>query len=237
MKKESFNQLPELASSDNTQTRIRSEIEEIIFEFQEKLLNKSLNSKNHAVILQTMEVLKVQSLKNGFLLAGEQAPNFELYDAMKQKFNLKQALRGSKIILCFFRGGWSPYCYLTLRSLQKFSHIFADFGAKIVAISAERQEDCRATIERNHLEFRILSDPNNRVAELYNLVYRNNVSINLWHELGLNTEINNGEISYELAIPAVYIIDEWMTIRYAFVDPDYRRRVNVDELLHWFKVN
>ena len=58
------------------------------------------------------------------------------------------------------------------------------------------------------------------------------IDADLLCELGLNEAVTRGDISYELPVPATFIIDEWMTVRYAFANPDYRTRVDPDELLY-----
>ena len=42
---------------------------------------------------------------------------------------------------------------------------------------------------------------------------------------------HNGDDSYELPVPATYVIDGFGVIRYAFMDTDYRQRVELDTLL------
>jgi len=154
--------------------RARHEIEEIIFEFKDKLLSKTQNPKNYSAILKTLDLLKAESLKESFLVKGDQAPDFFLKDHQNKIFNLKNSLQKNKILLTFIRGG---------------------------------------------------------VAQKYNLIYKSGATLNLMQELGLHAAIANGDISYEIPVPATYIIDEWMTIRFAFIDPDYRKRIPAELLL------
>ena len=215
--------------------RARHEIEEIIFEFKDKLLSKTQNPKNYSAILKTLDLLKAESIKDSFLVKGDQAPDFVLKDHQNKIFNLRSALQKSKIILTFIRGGWSPYCYLTLRGLEKYTNEFKDLNTKIIAISSEKPDCCLNTMKRNKLSFPVLSDKGNHVAQKYNLIYKSGATLNLMQELGLHAAIANGDISYEIPVPATYVIDEWMTIRFAFIDPDYRKRIPAELLLSELK--
>ena len=47
----------------------------------------------------------------------------------------------------------------------------------------------------------------------------------------LNLKDYNGDSSFELPLPATYVIDPGGVIRYAFVDPDYRRRAEPTAVL------
>ena len=42
----------------------------------------------------------------------------------------------------------------------------------------------------------------------------------------------NGDTSWELAIPALYVIDQEGTVAYVGADPDYTRRPDPGDVLH-----
>lgn len=215
--------------------RAEYSVEEKIFQLQDKLLAGTLTQEKVNGILKTLNILKSRTIENDFLQVGDQVPDFKLPDANGEMRSLKEYLKKGKVILSFFRGGWCPYCYLELRAFQKLQSLFKKYGAQVVAISSERPDYCLNTMERNGLQFDVLSDKGNKVAQSYNLVYKSQSDVDLWGELGLNQAISNGDISYELPVPATYIIDEWMTVRYAFSNPDYRKRARPQELLDCLK--
>lgn len=210
-------------------------VEEKIFQLQEKLLTGPLTPEKVNGILKTFNVLKAKTIESSFLTIGDQAPDFCLENAFGEKKNLKDYLKKGKVILSFFRGGWCPYCYLELRALQKLQKVFHKLGAQIVAISSERQDYCLNTMEKNGLRFDVLSDKGNKVAQEYNLVFKSQSDIDLWTELGLNQALSKGDVSCELPVPATYIIDEWQTVRYAYTNPDYRKRARPQDLIECLK--
>lgn len=209
---------------------ISSSLEKEIRKLQDILLG-NINQKTYSSIVKTIEVLKSSYISQNFLQVGDQAPNFVLPNALGEKFELKQLVKKGKVIISFIRGGWCPYCYLELRALQKYLKQFQELGVTVIAISSERADYCLNTMERNGLQFEVLSDKANKVAQQYKLVYKSESDIDLLGELGLNEAVSRGDLSYELPVPATFIIDEWMTVRYAFTEPDYRKRAEPDELL------
>lgn len=210
---------------------ISRSLDKEIRKLQELLLG-NINQKTYSSIVKTIELLKSSFISQNFLQPGDQAPNFILPNALGQKFELKEMVREGKVIVCFIRGGWCPYCYLDLRSIQKKFDKIRSMGANVIAISPERPDYCLNTMERNGLKFEVLSDKANKAGIDYKLVYKSDNDADLLCELGLNEAVTRGDISYELPVPATFIIDEWMTIRYAFAKPDYRTRLDPDELLY-----
>jgi peroxiredoxin len=212
--------------------RAHYSVEEKIFKLQDKLLSPNINQEKAQDLLKTLDHPKADYQ---FFKLGDQVPNFQLYNAHGELKSLKEYLKNGKVILSFFRGGWCPYCYLELRAFQKLLPIFKKYGAQVVAVSSEKPDYCLNTTERNGLEFDVLSDIGNKVAKSYNLLFKSKTNLDLWNELGLNKAISNGDLSYELPIPATYIIDEWMTVAYAFTNPDYRKRARPQELIDCLK--
>jgi peroxiredoxin len=212
---------------DNTHKSFEHEIDRL----KEKLLDSNLSHKAFNRILKSIDILQSASIAPKFLNIGDQAPDFELKNTLGQSIKLSEAVKKGKVILSFYRGGWCPFCYLELRALQKINSLVKKDGTKIIGISPESIEDCKRTIERNQLQFDILSDKANRITEQYNLIAKNDRNHEALLDISLESAIDNGDISYQLPVPAIFVVDEWMTIRFAFQSPDYRKRVNINLLL------
>jgi peroxiredoxin len=98
-------------------------------------------------------------------------------------------------------------------------------GGQLVAVSPEQPDHSLTLIEKNELEFTVLSDSGNQVARQFGLVFKLPPKLqSLYKEFGINLAEFNGDESGELPIPATYIIDTDGTITYAFVDADYQKR-------------
>jgi peroxiredoxin len=71
----------------------------------------------------------------------------------------------------------------------------------------------------------LLSDPGNRMAQKYGLVFKLPEDLKkVYLQFGIDLEKHNGDGSWTLPMPARYILDQSQVIRYAVVHPDYTIR-------------
>jgi peroxiredoxin len=102
----------------------------------------------------------------------------------------------------------------------------------LVAISPQAPDASLSTTQKNELRFPVLSDVGNRVARRYGLVFRVTDALRRPMEtLGIDLAKYNVDDSWELPIPATYVIARDGTVRLAFVDADYRKRLEPREIL------
>ena len=100
-------------------------------------------------------------------------------------------------------------------------------GAHLVAISPQLPDNSLSTAEKLALEFEVLSDAGNRVAKQFGLVFKLSDSMQqIYRNFGFDLPAANGEESFELPVPATYVIDQDGIITYAFVDADYTKRLD-----------
>jgi len=86
--------------------------------------------------------------------------------------------------------------------------------------------------EKHDLTFPVLSDSGNVVARSYGLVFVLDPALHpIYKNFGIDLPARNGDDSYEIPIPATYIIDRKGVIRYAYVNTDYTRRAEPSEIL------
>ncbi len=106
------------------------------------------------------------------------------------------------------------------------------FGAYIVAISPESPEETASTGEKNTLTFDVLSDAGNRVAKQFGIVFQLPEDLRpIYVSFGIDLPKANHDNSYELPIPATFIIGTDGKIRKAFVEADYTKRLDPEEIL------
>ena len=163
---------------------------------------------------------------------GAKAPDFALPDSKGHTVRLSNLLAKGPVVLTFYRGGWCPYCNLQLRSYQKALGEIHSLGAELVAVSPQLPDKTLSTVEKAELSFPVLSDLGNRVARSYGLVFRvSDEVVPIYKQFGIDLEASNGDKSHELPMPGTYVIDRDGTIRSAFVDADYTKRLPVERLL------
>jgi len=166
---------------------------------------------------------------------GDKAPNFTLNNALGKSVELNDYLKKGKVILTWYRGGWCPYCNLTLSQLQQELPNFKANGATLIALTPELPDNSISTAEKNELAFEVLSDVGNKVAHEYGIVFELIEELAVMYNAGFAMNAHNGDESNELPLAATYIIDESGEIIYAFLDIDYRNRAEPSELVKLLK--
>lgn len=165
------------------------------------------------------------------LRIGAKAPDFTLNDQNGNKVNLYQLLQKGPVVLKWYRGGWCPLCNLELKGFADKVSEINQLGATLVAISPELPDKAITTAEKNQLSFSVVSDNDNEAGRKYDLVYQLDAETTNKYEKGFGLSQYNGNNKAEVPLPATYIIDSKGIIRYAFVNPDYTKRANIDDVM------
>ena len=120
-----------------------------------------------------------------------------------------------------------------MRAYQAVLPQIRELGATLVAVSPQLPDHSLSTAEKNSLEFEVLSDVGNALARRFGLVYRLDPALRSVYEGAFAIDLPDygGEDSWELPIPATYVLDRSGTIRLAFADPDYSRRLEPSAIL------
>ena len=181
---------------------------------------------------------KIEELRESFALesaigVGAIAPDFRLPDAKGNAVSLSDLLRRGPVVVTFYRGGWCPYCNIQLRAYQAALPEMTALGARLVAISPQLPERSLATAEADELTFDVLSDVGNGAARRFGLVY------SLPEELRAALRSNNkalpginGDESWELPVPATYVIAPDHRVVLAYIDVDHKKRLGADAILN-----
>ena len=109
-------------------------------------------------------------------------------------------------------------------------------GAQLVTVSPELPDKSLSTAERNALAFEVLSDVGNKVARGFGLVFSLAEELRpIYASFGIDIPAYNGDDTFELPMPATYVIGTDGTILHAFVDTDYTRRLEPAEIVEILK--
>ncbi|GGD05906.1 redoxin domain-containing protein [Pontibacillus salipaludis] len=170
------------------------------------------------------------------LRVGEKAPAFSLPNAKGDSVDLYQQLQSGPAIVTFYRGGWCPYCNMELRAYQQLIEEIHAEGAQLIAISPETPDHSMTTAEKNDLQYQVLSDEGNKVADEFNLVYQlPDYLVDVYKEKGLEVDRHNGDDNWTLPVSATYIIQQDGTITYEYTKADYKDRVEPSEVVEKLK--
>lgn len=162
---------------------------------------------------------------------GELAPDFSLQNAAGAQIKLADYLAKGPVILTWYRGGWCPYCNMTLRYLQQSLADFHATGAQLLALTPELPDKSLSTKEKNELQFEVLSDIDLQVARQYGIVFQLTEAVATVYSKNLDLVDYNGNDRNELPLGATYVIAPDGTIIYAFLDKEYRRRAEPTAIL------
>lgn len=162
---------------------------------------------------------------------GDTAPNFTLTNQTGDEVSLEGLLEQGPVVLLWYRGGWCPYCNLTLAAYQERLEDIRAAGATLVALTPELPDRSISTAEKNELGFQVLSDVGNDVAREYGVVFQLTEGVQASYEQGFGMSEFNGDDSGELPLAATYVIDQSGTIRWAFLDADYRNRAEPQDVV------
>jgi peroxiredoxin len=176
--------------------------------------------------------LAATGIEQRAVTTGDRAPDFRLPDARGGYVRLQDLLAKGPVVVSFYRGGWCPYCNLELRALQKALPEIKRLGAEVVAISPETPDESLSTAEKDELAFAVLSDVGSDTARAYGIAFDLAEELRpIYARLGHALPDKNGDESWVLPIPATYVVDMDGKVALAFVDIDYRKRLEPAEIL------
>jgi len=196
-----------------------------IKEFQKEFLPKVPEDSLKAMLAAT-EKLVQSGVINNALKVGDKAPFFSLPNANNKSISSTELLQKGPLVINFYRGGWCPYCNLELKAYQQILPEIKGLGAQLVAISPNLPDKSLSTVEKNSLDFYVLSDVGNKAAGDFGLVFTlDEELLPIYKQFGINISEDNGDDSYELPFPATYVLNSDGAIVLTFVDADYTKRL------------
>lgn len=161
---------------------------------------------------------------------GEPMPAFVLPDESGRLVALPSLLERGPVAVMFFRGHWCPYCGLNVRAVIKAYDRIKALGADVVAIMPETQEYAEKFKTEAGAPFPVLTDLDNGYALSLNLAIWLGVEIARLLSY-LDMPSFHGNDGWMLPIPAAFVIGRDGMVKARFVDPDFRRRMAIEDLL------
>ncbi len=192
----------------------------------------SLPEDDRQKTMGSFQKLHASTTADGAVSAGDTAPDFVLPNAQNDSIHLYTMLNNGPVVLSFYRGGWCPFCNLEIRALQSILPDIKSMGASLVAVSPEIPDNSLNTKEKNNLEFEVLSDIGNATTRDYGLLFTVYEEMRpLYLKWGLDIPASNGDETWQLPVPATYIIGTNKNVAAAHVDKDYTKRMEPQQIL------
>jgi len=163
---------------------------------------------------------------------GDKMPSFMLPDENGRLVRLEDLLKQGPAGVTFHRGHWCPYCRISINTLAKAQSRIEGLGARMVAIVPESGPFTNEMKFESNVRFPILSDMDNAYAMSLNLAIWVGAEMEeFMSQRGHSLPKFQGNDSWMLPIPATFVVGADGRIKARFVDPDYRKRMAVEELI------
>jgi peroxiredoxin len=203
-----------------------------IFAERKELIAKYVPPATQAIHARAVAQLKEKHFAANILPVGAKAPTFDLPDHDGRIVRSSDLVAKGKLVLCFIRGRWCPFCVGQMEAMNLVLPQIEQAGATLVAVSPQTVKQAFFMHDQHKLRFPLLSDADNQVARKFGLTYRvPDAQEAVYRKAFVNLPFTNGDDSWELPIPATYIVDREGTIRYASANEDYTERPEPDDLV------
>ncbi|TIT23233.1 MAG: AhpC/TSA family protein [Mesorhizobium sp.] len=163
---------------------------------------------------------------------GDAMPAFLLPDENGRLVSLAEVLANGPVAITFLRGHWCPFCRLNAIGIAEVQQEIAAIGGQVVAITPERRKFSTALKSRVGAQFSFLTDMDNGYALSLDLAI--GVGAEMQQLLGAGGDdlpSYQDNAAWFLPIPATFIVDTDGIITARYVDPDYQRRMEIDDLV------
>jgi len=161
---------------------------------------------------------------------GDVLPPFVLPDEQGRLLRLEDLLQGGPVVVAFHRGHWCPYCRLGVGALAAIQDRLG--GTQLVAISPEIRTFASQLKAQTGAAFPFLTDMDCGYALSLDLaVWLGDEVADLMVRSGTDLPAFQGSKAWVLPIPAAFVVGRDGRIIARHVDPDFRRRMEIDTLL------
>ena len=163
---------------------------------------------------------------------GEPMPPFMLPDENGHLVSLQELLEQGPTAIMFHRGHWCAYCRLNLHAVARSAGAIAEAGGRVAIVMPERQEFAEGFKTETNAPFPILADLDNGYAMSLDLaIWLGPDFIQLISNSGRDVAKFQGNDAWMVPIPATFVVGRDGKVVARFIDPDFRKRMELDDLL------
>jgi peroxiredoxin len=203
-----------------------------IFAERKELIAKYVPAETQATHARAAAALKQHRLAANILPVGSTVAEFQLQDHDGKIISSSDLLAKGRIVLCFIRGRWCPFCVAQMEAMNLILPEIEQAGASLAAVSPQTVRQSFFMRDQHKVRFQLLSDAGNEVARQFGLTYRvADEQRAVYQRAFVNLPFVNGDDSWELPIPATYIIDHDGTVLYGSANEDYTDRPEPSDIV------
>ena len=181
---------------------------------------------------RAVEELFASGVEDRILPVGAQAPEFALKDSNGKMVRSAELLAHGPLILKFFRGRWCSYCVTELETWRDLYGHVRESGALLGASGPQIERQSDFMVGQHGLPFPVLSDPGNKVAEQFGLVYPvPEYMQGYYRSILVNIPFVNGDSTWRLPLPGTFVVGHDGLVMFAEAHADFRVRPEPEEAL------
>jgi peroxiredoxin len=212
-------------------------------EFQDKLaqikkrVEGNLPPRFLEIMHRSTRDLVTSGIESQIVQPGEQVPDFTLPDERSFAVSVHEFLQKGPLIITFYRGFWCSYCNADLFHINSFIPEITELGAQLIGVSPELPLYSQKIMRMQKLDFHILTDHGNQVAEKFRVKYQMAEDLKQLYKdsFSINLKLYHGDEDWTLPIPARFLIDTDGIIRYSEASADYTMRPDPEEFMKVLK--
>jgi peroxiredoxin len=206
---------------------LKAEIDAFVAEAQGRLPDALL-----AELQRSIDDVRRSGVADRALSIGDVAPEFTLPNARGNLISLADLLSRGPLIISFYRGVWCPYCNIELRAYQVILPDIRAEGGDFIAISPQTPDNSLSTMQKNGLDFEVLSDHGNQIAGRFGIAYPTPEAVKKTTAMfGVDIAAINGADDDRLPISGTYLVAPGRRIVLSSLDPDFRVRLEPADAL------
>jgi peroxiredoxin len=186
----------------------------------------------HAAYQAMLAELRRTPFLDRALRAGDHFPDFLLPNAEGRLVAREDLLAQGPVVVTFFRGTWCPYCAIQLAALEVALPAIAAAGASLAAITPETGGRAMQAKARHGAHYEILADVDQGLGIACGVMFRMPEPYRrLLLSRGVDLEERQGHGGWFVPVPATFVVDQGGMVRWAFMDVDFTRRAEPDDIL------
>jgi peroxiredoxin len=163
---------------------------------------------------------------------GEKMPNFLMTDSEGELVELSSLIAERPLVISFNRGPWCDYCGLELHALGRAYKAIVEAGGEAVSIVPETGRYAAELKTARNVPFRVLTDLDLAYALTLGLVFWVGEKIKRTYlGFGIDLARFQGNGGWFLPIPATLVVGRDGLVKARFVDPDFRHRMEIADIL------
>jgi peroxiredoxin len=160
------------------------------------------------------------------LLIGKKIPDINLKTPNAKSVNLLNRIGEKPTVLIFYRGGWCPYCNRHLAAIGEAEAEVLKLGYQIIAISPDHHSKLAATMDKQKLNYELLSDSAGVLAQAMGIAFQ--MPKNYTKTIAEASMMQN---EGALPVPALFVLDKNGIIQFEYINPDFKTRISSKLLL------